>query len=56
MGLVVLGHGQDGYHRDGALLAYAAAGAFVHLSQVGVQIAGVAAAAGDFLLRRGYLT
>ena len=52
---VVLGHGQDRDHRDRALLALAAAGALVHRRKVGVEIAGIAAAAGNFLLGRGDL-
>ena len=35
--------------------AHTAAGALVHRRKVGVQIAGIAAAAGDFLLRGGDL-
>ena len=56
VGLVVLGHGQDRDHGDRALLALAAAGALVHGGKVGVQVAGIAAAAGDFLLGGGDLT
>ena len=54
--LVVLGHGEDRDHGDRALLALTAACALIHGGKVGVQVAGVAAAAGDFLLRRGDLT
>ena len=53
MGLVVLRHGQDGDHGDGALAPQLAAGALVHTGQVGVQIAGVAPASGDLLLGGG---
>ena len=56
MGLVILRHGEDGDHGDGSFLAHLAAGTLVHGSQVGVQVAGVAAAAGDFLLSRRNLT
>ncbi len=56
VGLVVLGHGQDRNHGDRAGLADAAACALVERGKVGVQVAGVAAAAGDFLLGRGDLT
>ncbi len=56
MSLVVFGHGQNGNHGDGALLAQLTTGTLVHGSQVGVQIAGIAAAAGDFLLSSGDLT
>ena len=56
MGLVVLGHREDGDHRDGAVLADLTARALVHRRKVGVEVAGIAAAAGDFLLRRTDLT
>ena len=56
MGLVVFGHGQDRDHGDRAGLADTAAGALIERGQVGVQVAGVAAAARNFLLRRGDLT
>ena len=56
MGLVVLGHGQNGDHGDGAALAQLTAGPLVHGGKVGIQVSGVAAAAGDFLLGRGHLT
>ena len=56
VGLVVLGHGQDRDHGDGALVPDAAACALVHGGKVGVHVAGVAAAAGDFLLGGGDLT
>ena len=55
MRLVVFRHGQDRDHRDRALLAETAAGAFIQRCKVGVEVAGVAAAAGDFLLRSGNL-
>ena len=48
MGLVVFRHGQDGDLGDGTLLALDTAGPFVHGRKVGVQVTGVAAAAGDF--------
>ena len=56
MGLVVFGHGQDGNHGDGALAVLPAAGTFVHLGQVGVEVAGVATAPRNFLTGGGDLT
>ena len=56
MGDVVLRHGQYGYHGDGAGVALYAARPLVHGGKVGIQVAGVAAAAGNLLAGGGYLT
>ena len=56
VGLVVLGHGENGYHSDRAFLAYAASCALIHRCKVGVEVAGIAAASGNFLLRSRNLT
>ena len=55
VGLVVLGHGEDGDHGDGALGAHLTARSLIHGGQVGVQVAGVAAAAGNLLTGGGDL-
>ena len=56
MGLVVFRHGQDRDEGDGALLADAAAGTLIERGKVGIEVAGVAAAARDLLARGGDLT
>ena len=56
MCLVVFGHGQNRNLRNRAFLADDAARAFIHGSQVGVQIARIAAAAGNFLAGGGNFT
>ena len=56
VGLVVLGHGQDGDEGDGALLAHLAAGPLVDGGQVGVQVARIAPAARHLLLGGRHLT
>ena len=55
VGLVVLGHGEDGDEGDGAGLAQLTAGPLVDGGQVGIEVAGIAAAAGDLLFRRADL-
>ena len=50
VGLVVFGHGQNGDHGDGAILALTAAGAFVHGRKVRVHVAGISTTSGNFLL------
>ena len=55
MRLVVLRHGQDWDEGDGALLADPAARTLIERCKVGIEIAGIAAAAGDFLARSGNL-
>ena len=56
MGLVVLRHGEDGDHGDGAIAAYTASGTLVNGCQVGVEVAGIAAAARNLFLCGGNLT
>ena len=55
VGLIVLGHGEDGNLRDRTFFAADAARPLVHGGEVGVQIARIAAAAGHFPARGGNL-
>ena len=50
VGLVVLGHGEDGDEGDGAALAQLPPRPLIEGGQVGVEVAGVAPAAGHLLL------
>src|SRR5699024_6103972 len=56
VGLVILRHGEDGDHGDGTLVAQLPAGTLIHGGKVGVEVTGIAAAAGDFLPGGGDLT
>ena len=49
MGFVILGHREDGDHRNRTLFAQLAAGALVHRREVGVEIAGIPAAPRNLL-------
>ena len=55
VGLVVLRHGQNGDHGHGTGAAQLAARPLIHGGKVRIQVAGIAAAAGDLLPGGGYL-
>ena len=56
MGFVVLGHGENRDQRNGAVLASQSACSLIERREVGVHIAGIAAASGNLLTRRRNLT
>ena len=56
MGLIILRHGKNRNHGDGAVLALLTSGSLIQGSQVSVHISGITAASGNFLTRCGNLT
>jgi len=56
VGFIIFRHGQDRNQRNGAFLAFLASGTLIKGSKVGVHVAGISAASGDFLAGGGNFT